>query len=456
MDIAILIDAENVEPVYADQIFSYASSIGTVKVKEIYGAGIALNEWASPILQYAIHMNMTLRPNRYKNSSDIALVIGAMDLLAERTAASLTAAGPLPEGQRSGQFLREPRADRVIDAIIIASSDSDFSSLAIRLRTAGIEVVGMGNPEKINPTWPIACSSFVPLTPVESGGPSGGQQRNQSHRGEQSQKKAEQPQKQEPAQKKSEPPQKQDAGQKKNEQPQKQEPAQKKAEQPQKQEPAQKKAEQPQKQEPAQKKNDAPQKAEAAPKPEAVPKKAEQQKGKKKDQKAAQGQKEGAPAVAPTHSARAEIIRSFINAQISASGGRIQSSTLLNQLNDLPDYRFDQQRSQRRPLDYLIRQYSGSFRFEKEADGIYWITPQAGQPQKAAAASPARVKIDGAALELKVVKPETSENKEAEVKLIAPHLELFASKVSDTFEQSIDECATALERQLIKAKEKKQ
>ena len=56
---------------------------------------------------------------------------------------------------------------------------------------------------------------------------------------------------------------------------------------------------------------------------------------------------------------------------------------------------------------------------------------------------------------LKVVKPETSNNKEAEVKLIAPHLELFASKISDSFEQSIDECADALQRQLIKAKEKK-
>lgn len=56
---------------------------------------------------------------------------------------------------------------------------------------------------------------------------------------------------------------------------------------------------------------------------------------------------------------------------------------------------------------------------------------------------------------LKVVKPETSNNKEAEVKLIAPHVELFASKISDSFEQSIDECADALQRQLIKAKEKK-
>ena len=42
----------------------------------------------------------------------------------------------------------------------------------------------------------------------------------------------------------------------------------------------------------------------------------------------------------------------------------------------------------------------------------------AQQPQKAAAASPARVKIDGAALELKVVKPERYED----VPQIADHL----------------------------------
>ena len=147
MNIAILIDAENVDPLCAGQIFSYAGSIGTVTVKEIYGAGIALNEWSEPIFQYAIHMNMTLKPNRYKNSSDIALVIGAMDLLHARTAAE--------------------SAGGAVDTIIIASSDSDFSALAVRLRAAGIEVVGMGNREKTNPAWPMACSTFIPLGPAE-------------------------------------------------------------------------------------------------------------------------------------------------------------------------------------------------------------------------------------------------------------------------------------------------
>jgi len=56
---------------------------------------------------------------------------------------------------------------------------------------------------------------------------------------------------------------------------------------------------------------------------------------------------------------------------------------------------------------------------------------------------------------LKVVKPETAENKEAGIKLQAPHIDIFANKIADSFEQAVDECAEALQKQLIKAKEKK-
>lgn len=56
---------------------------------------------------------------------------------------------------------------------------------------------------------------------------------------------------------------------------------------------------------------------------------------------------------------------------------------------------------------------------------------------------------------LKVVKPETAENKEASIKLTAPHIELFANKIADSFEEAVDLCSEALQRQLEKAKEKK-
>ena len=136
-NVAILIDAENVLPIFADQIFTHASSLGTVTHKEIYGAAAALNAWVEPVLKYAMHPNLTIRPSKYKNTSDIALVIGAMDLLA---------------GQKESGT----------DIMIIASSDSDFSALSVRLRTAGVEVVGMGT-DKSNELWRAACSSFVTL-----------------------------------------------------------------------------------------------------------------------------------------------------------------------------------------------------------------------------------------------------------------------------------------------------
>ena len=55
---------------------------------------------------------------------------------------------------------------------------------------------------------------------------------------------------------------------------------------------------------------------------------------------------------------------------------------------------------------------------------------------------------------LKVVKPETAENKEAGVKVLVPNGELYANKVCDTFEEAVDLCLDALEKQLVKYKEK--
>lgn len=55
---------------------------------------------------------------------------------------------------------------------------------------------------------------------------------------------------------------------------------------------------------------------------------------------------------------------------------------------------------------------------------------------------------------LKIEKPEAVENKVVDVKLIAPSVELFASKTCDSFEESVDLCLDALEKQIIKHKEK--
>ncbi|HUI33136.1 MAG: ribosome-associated translation inhibitor RaiA [Dysgonamonadaceae bacterium] len=56
---------------------------------------------------------------------------------------------------------------------------------------------------------------------------------------------------------------------------------------------------------------------------------------------------------------------------------------------------------------------------------------------------------------MKLVKPEGPNNKEVSMKLNIRNGESFASKTADTFEEAIDLCMDALEKQLIRTKEKK-
>lgn len=56
---------------------------------------------------------------------------------------------------------------------------------------------------------------------------------------------------------------------------------------------------------------------------------------------------------------------------------------------------------------------------------------------------------------MKVIKPDAPNNKEVSVKLNMKNNDNFASKTADTFEEAIDLCVEALEKQIRRAKEKK-
>jgi len=56
---------------------------------------------------------------------------------------------------------------------------------------------------------------------------------------------------------------------------------------------------------------------------------------------------------------------------------------------------------------------------------------------------------------MKVVKSDAPNNKEVAVKLNIKNAESFASKTGNSFEEAIDLCMEALEKQIIRAKEKK-
>lgn len=294
--IAILIDAENVDPSFANQIFSYARSLGEVTIREIYGAGIALNEWADPILENTIQPNFTLRPNRFKNSSDIALTIGAMSIL----------------------HTSQTSEDKKIDAVIIASSDSDFSPLAFHLRAAGIDVIGMGEPGRINPMWPKACTEFVTLTPGQ---------------------------------------------------------------------PLMRKRETAPSDTVATEAPLVPVIVDPSPQPTPAESSKETPKVKvetnpaTKVKESADREKENVKVIAPSHSARVQIIRDFITEQLAAHDGVMKSGELFKALASVPDYKFDQQRSRRKPLDYLEKQYSEWFVLTPGENGSYWISArQAASP----------------------------------------------------------------------------
>ena len=386
-NIAVLIDAENVDPAYAAHIMSYAHSLGNVCIREIYGAGISLNEWADPILTYSIHTNFTLRPNRYKNSSDICLVIGAMEILSATR-----------EGRKGA-----------VAAIVIASSDSDFSALAVHLRSAGIDVIGMGEAGRCNPMWPRACTDFVPLeaktplmrkrddTPVPYPVPV--QERKPAPVPVQPVEKQEtrptvQPTAR-PVNAVAEPvtekpavaaPPAQPSGKQANpantEKMTAAQPAGKQenpptaektaAAQPTGKKGKQESAEKTAPAQPAGKKKNPVSAEKPAAKTEKKQKKAETDKEPKA---------RNAVRVAPTHKARMEIIRGLIEKEIESHGGRIRSGELFRTIGSNPEYKYDQQRSRRVPMDYLKKQYGMWFGFEPQENGESLVTlKNAAQP----------------------------------------------------------------------------
>lgn len=57
-------------------------------------------------------------------------------------------------------------------------------------------------------------------------------------------------------------------------------------------------------------------------------------------------------------------------------------------------------------------------------------------------------------IRMTVVKPETNLNKETSIRVMGFGSELFAQKVCDTFEEGIDACLEALDKQLEKQKDR--
>lgn len=81
--LAVLIDAENVSPKFADGIFKTIAQLGDAPVRLIYGnlSGSNLKGWANVLPDHSLERRDQTRSAKGKNSADMALVIDAMDLL---------------------------------------------------------------------------------------------------------------------------------------------------------------------------------------------------------------------------------------------------------------------------------------------------------------------------------------------------------------------------------------
>ena len=132
--IAVLIDAENAQYSVLGAVLSELSKHGHLVVKKAYGdwSSNHLKNWKKPLGEMAITAEQQFSHTQGKNSSDAAMIIDAMDLL------------------YTEQF----------DAFALVTSDSDFTSLASRLRESQIYVFGVGE-EKTPTAFRNACDDFI-------------------------------------------------------------------------------------------------------------------------------------------------------------------------------------------------------------------------------------------------------------------------------------------------------
>ena len=131
--VALLIDADNAQASKIESVLKDVSAYGRIVIKRAYGnwSKPHLASWESKIKRFAISAIQQFDFATGKNASDMALTIDAMELLHTEK----------------------------YDCFVLVSSDSDFTSLAIKLHESGVYVVGYGNKSTVE-SFRNACDEF--------------------------------------------------------------------------------------------------------------------------------------------------------------------------------------------------------------------------------------------------------------------------------------------------------
>lgn len=132
--LALLIDGDNASPKIVAGLLAEVAKYGVASVRRIYGDWTKpnLGGWKSCLLEHSIQPIQQFAYTTGKNATDGAMIIDAMDLL------------------NTGRF----------DGFCIVSSDSDFTTLARRIRESGLTVYGFGERKTPAP-FVAACDKFI-------------------------------------------------------------------------------------------------------------------------------------------------------------------------------------------------------------------------------------------------------------------------------------------------------
>ena len=131
---AVLIDADNIPARFAGPILKEITSFGEPALRRVYGdwSSGQLRGWTDTVRAHGLVAHQETANTKGKNASDIGLVIDAMDILHARR----------------------------FDGFVLVSSDSDFTSLANRLREDGLMVIGIGE-KKTPESLRNVCNRFI-------------------------------------------------------------------------------------------------------------------------------------------------------------------------------------------------------------------------------------------------------------------------------------------------------
>lgn len=132
--LAVLIDGDNAQSALIPAVFDALQPYGQPVIRRVYRdwSNPHLRSWTDVIGRCALHARQHYPSSSGKNSTDILLIIDAMDLLHEGA----------------------------VDRFAIVSSDSDYSPLAMRIREGGGYVIGIGR-ENTSLRLVDACDAFI-------------------------------------------------------------------------------------------------------------------------------------------------------------------------------------------------------------------------------------------------------------------------------------------------------